>query len=81
MEGDVTCPVHDTDDEGGRGGSGVRVPGAVIVRTSLLYGDRDLTAIQRDVADAIVGRSSMRFFTDEQRCPIHADDVAGALIS
>ena len=56
------------------------VPGAVCVRTSLLYGDHDLARIQHDVADAIGGRSPMRFFTDELRCPIHATDVAAALV-
>lgn len=81
MEGDATCPVHDygrskvVAEEAAAG-----VPGAVIVRTSLLYGDGDIAPIQRDVADAIAGRSSMRFFTDEQRCPVHADDVAAAIL-
>jgi dTDP-4-dehydrorhamnose reductase len=55
-------------------------PAAVLVRTSLLYGDRHLAAIQRDVADAVAGRTSMRFFTDEVRCPVHADDVAAAVL-
>lgn len=50
------------------------------MRTSLLFGDRDLAAIQHDVADAIGGRSTMRFFDDELRCPVHADDVARAIV-
>jgi dTDP-4-dehydrorhamnose reductase len=55
-------------------------PTAVLVRTSLLYGDRHLAVIQRDVADAVAGRTSMRFFTDEVRCPVHAEDVAAAVV-
>jgi dTDP-4-dehydrorhamnose reductase len=81
VEGDATCPVHDYGRSKVIAEEAVAdVPGAVIVRTSLLYGDDDLAPIQRDVADAIVGRSSMRFFTDEQRCPVHADDVAAAIL-
>jgi dTDP-4-dehydrorhamnose reductase len=81
VEGDVTCPVHDYGRSKVVAEEAVAdVPGAVIVRTSLLYGDDDLAPIQRDVADAIAGRSSMRFFTDEHRCPVRADDVATAIL-
>jgi dTDP-4-dehydrorhamnose reductase len=80
-EGDATCPVHDYGRSKVAAEHAVSaVAAAVIVRTSLLYGDRDLAVTQRDVADAIAGRSSMRFFTDEFRCPIHAADVAAAII-
>jgi dTDP-4-dehydrorhamnose reductase len=54
-------------------------PTAVLVRTSLLYGTRRLARIQTDVQQAIEGRSGMRFYTDEYRCPAHAGDVAAAL--
>ena len=54
-------------------------PSAVMVRTSLLYGTRRPASIQTDVEDAITGRSTMRFFTDEYRCPAHAADVAAAI--
>jgi dTDP-4-dehydrorhamnose reductase len=54
-------------------------PGAVIVRTSLLYGTRHLASIQTDVELAITGQRPMRFFTDQFRCPAHASDVAAAL--
>jgi dTDP-4-dehydrorhamnose reductase len=54
-------------------------PGAVLVRTSLLYGTRRPAQIQMDVERAITGQKSMRFFTDEYRCPAHAIDVAAAL--
>jgi len=54
-------------------------PTSAIVRTSLLYGTSRLAQIQRDVDDAVRGRSSMRFFVDEWRCPAHAFDVASAI--
>lgn len=56
-------------------------PEATVVRTSLLYGTDlpspiqvELTALPRAAA------ASMTFFTDEYRCPAHADDVADALV-
>ena len=51
----------------------------VTVRTSLLYGTTRPAPIQTDVERAILGRSTMTFFTDEFRCPAHAADVAAAL--
>lgn len=51
-------------------------PGAVLVRTSLIYGTERLAPIQIDVADAATGRRPMAFFTDEIRCPVHALDLA-----
>ncbi len=56
-------------------------PSAVIVRTSLLYGTRRPASIQTDVEDVMTGRSTIRFFTDEYRCPAHASDVAAAISS
>ncbi len=55
-------------------------PTAVLVRTSLLYGTEHIAPGQREVADAVAGRRSMRFFTDEYRCPAHAADVAAAVV-
>jgi len=54
-------------------------PGAVLVRSSLLYGTRRVAAIQTDVERALTGEKPMRFFTDEYRCPAHAADVGAAL--
>jgi dTDP-4-dehydrorhamnose reductase len=51
-------------------------PGAVVVRTSLIYGTGRLAPIQHDVDVAVSGRSAMTFFTDEIRCPVHASDLA-----
>ena len=65
-------------------------PGASIVRTSLIYGtDRPSPAQQQLAAwlqaeAAGTGRDgaapAMTFFTDEYRCPVHADDLAQALV-
>lgn len=54
---------------------------SLIVRTSLLYGTDHQAPCQRDVAAVVAGRSSMSFFTDEIRCPAHADDVATAIVA
>lgn len=50
-------------------------PGALVVRTSLIYGGREPGPQERLAADP---RAS--FFTDEVRCPIQAGDLAEALI-
>ncbi len=54
-------------------------PGAALVRTSLIYGTDVMAPVQRDVELALGGRSSMTFFTDEFRCPVHATDLARAV--
>lgn len=55
-------------------------PKAAIVRTSLLYGTDRLSPFQIDLERSLrTGRSPMTFFTDEFRCPVHADDVAAAI--
>jgi dTDP-4-dehydrorhamnose reductase len=54
-------------------------PGALILRISLLYGTSQLATIQTDVDAVLSGRSPMRFFTDEYRCPAAAYDVAMAI--
>jgi dTDP-4-dehydrorhamnose reductase len=56
-------------------------PGAVAVRTSLLYGTEHLSPAQVDAQAVAQGRSDMTFFTDELRCPAHAADVAAAIVS
>jgi dTDP-4-dehydrorhamnose reductase len=57
-------------------------PAAAILRTSLLYasGAAGLAPCQRDVQRALAGGSSMKFFTDEVRCPAPAADVADACL-
>lgn len=56
-------------------------PGALAVRTSLLYGTEMQSPGQREVADVLAGRSRTRYFTDEVRCPAHAADVAAAIVA
>jgi dTDP-4-dehydrorhamnose reductase len=50
-------------------------PGALVVRTSLIYGGPEPGPQERLAADP--GAS---FFTDEVRCPIHVADLADALV-
>lgn len=55
-------------------------PNAVIIRTSLMYGTDHLSEFQQQMQRSLhTGRSPMTFFTDEFRCPAHADDVAAAI--
>jgi dTDP-4-dehydrorhamnose reductase len=55
-------------------------PSAAIVRTSLLYGTDRPSEFQVELTEGLRrGRSPMTFFSDEYRCPAHADDVAAAL--
>lgn len=56
------------------------VANAVVVRTSLLYGNDAPGPHERAVLDAADGRSDFTFFTDEIRCPTHAGDLASALL-
>ena len=56
------------------------MPSAAIIRTSLLYGTDTPSPFQIDLAAALRrGGSTMTFFTDEYRCPVHAADVAHAI--
>ncbi|MBI4933559.1 MAG: sugar nucleotide-binding protein [Actinobacteria bacterium] len=55
-------------------------PNAVMVRTSLLYGTDQLSPGQHAVTEALTGGQPTTYFTDEYRCPVHAADVADALI-
>jgi dTDP-4-dehydrorhamnose reductase len=50
-------------------------PGAVAVRTSLIYGGPEPGPQERLAADP-----SAAFFTDEVRCPVQIGDLAGALL-
>jgi dTDP-4-dehydrorhamnose reductase len=56
--------------------------GALIVRTSLLYGGPGTEPghHERVVLDAAAGRSELAFFADELRCPVQVGDLAGALL-
>jgi dTDP-4-dehydrorhamnose reductase len=58
-------------------------PGALIVRTSLIYGgmgeDR-ISPQERMVLEVADGARDMAFFTDEVRCPIEVGDLAAAVL-
>ena len=56
-------------------------PRAVLVRTSLIYAVDGPCPMIDDVSAALTGRSSIRFFTDEMRCPVHAGDLAEAVVT
>jgi dTDP-4-dehydrorhamnose reductase len=55
-------------------------PEALIVRTSLLYGGDAPSKHEQLALDAASGRADVAFFSDEQRCPIVAGDLAAALL-
>jgi dTDP-4-dehydrorhamnose reductase len=55
-------------------------PGALIVRTSLLYGGDRPSPHEVAAIDAADGARDMAFFTDEVRCPIAVGDLAQALL-
>jgi dTDP-4-dehydrorhamnose reductase len=52
-------------------------PGAVLVRTSLIYGGPGRPPAPPEQAAADPGAA---FHTDELRCPVQVDDLAGALV-
>ncbi len=56
-------------------------PGAVLVRTSLIYGGETLSGHERRILDVADGRADLAFFTDELRCPVRVTDLAGALLA
>lgn len=81
IETDLTSPITDYGRWKAAAEEGVlgACPDAVVVRTSLIYGTDQLAPVQLDVRAAATGRSTMSFFTDEVRCPVNADDLAGVV--
>lgn len=57
-------------------------PGALLVRTSLLYGGAGAAPSPHEVLalDAARGIRDVRFFTNELRAPVQVDDLAAALL-
>ena len=55
-------------------------PGALIVRTSLIYGGRTPSPHERMVAEALSGERDVTFFEDEYRSPVAVGDLAAALL-
>lgn len=56
------------------------LPGALVVRTSLLYAGAQPGQHERFIFDVLSGRAEAAFFTDELRCPIAVTDLAAALL-
>jgi dTDP-4-dehydrorhamnose reductase len=55
-------------------------PGALVVRTSLLYGGPTPGPHEVAALEAARGERDAVFFTDEVRCPTHVGDLAAALL-
>jgi dTDP-4-dehydrorhamnose reductase len=55
-------------------------PGALLVRTSLLYGGERPSIHELMAIEAADGERDMAFFTDEVRCPIAVGDLAAAIL-
>lgn len=53
-------------------------PDVVVARTSLILGDG--TSPHERLVHALVGGAAGALFDDEQRCPVHVDDLAAALV-
>lgn len=56
-------------------------PGAVLVRTSLIYGGDELSGHERRILEVADGSADFAFFTDELRCPVRVSDLARALLA
>lgn len=75
-EEDAPGPVNDygrSKAEAERRVAGAH-PGATIARTSLIYGGLE------PGPQELLAREGTRFFVDERRSPVHAADLAGALL-
>ena len=59
---------------------GAIAPEAAIVRTSLIISREPLDPQTRLVRDLATGKRSTPLFTDQYRCPIGANDLAGAIL-
>jgi dTDP-4-dehydrorhamnose reductase len=55
-------------------------PGALVVRTSLIYGGVEQSRHERIACEAARGRGGMVFFEDELRTPVVVGDLAAALL-
>jgi dTDP-4-dehydrorhamnose reductase len=75
-EGDRTAPVSDYGRSKAEAERRVEAlhPSATIVRTSLIYGGAEAGQQER------LAREGARFFVDEIRSPVHAADLADAVI-
>lgn len=58
----------------------VIAPQAAIVRTSLTISRQPLDLHTRFILDLAAGRSAGHLFSDQYRCPVGVDDLAGAIL-
>jgi dTDP-4-dehydrorhamnose reductase len=78
VEGDTPDPVTEYGRSKAAAEIAVRAthPGALIVRTSLIYGGKEPSKHERAAHDA-----AYPFYVDELRCPVQVDDLADALLA
>jgi dTDP-4-dehydrorhamnose reductase len=55
-------------------------PGALLLRTSLIYGERKPSDHERLALEAADGAEDVTFFTDELRNPVEVTDLANAIL-
>lgn len=55
-------------------------PGALLVRTSLIYGGQTPGVHEQLVLDVLEGKNDLAFFYDEMRCPVQVTDLADAVL-
>jgi dTDP-4-dehydrorhamnose reductase len=81
-EDDPPSPITDYGRAKAEAEGAVRAahPGALVVRTSLIYGGREPSRHERLACEAAEGRGGMTFFEDELRSPVLLGDLAAALI-
>ena len=82
-EADVPDPVHDYGRWKAEAEAEVAAacPDALIVRTSLIYGNADPSPYEDLVREVMSGHRDFTFFTDEVRSPVLVDDLARALVA
>ena len=81
-EDDEPRPVMEYGRQKLAGEQAVRdeLPGALVVRTSLIYGGGEPSRHEQVALDAAAGRTAMKFFSDELRNPVQVEDLAAALL-
>ncbi len=81
-EDDPPAPISDYGSAKARAEQLVAAahPGALIIRTSLIYGGETPSMHEQLVFNALDRQADIAFFTDEYRCPIQVGDLAEALL-
>jgi dTDP-4-dehydrorhamnose reductase len=81
-EDDPPSPITDYGRAKAEAEGAVRAahPGALVVRTSLIYGGPEPSRHERVACEAAAGHGDTTFFEDELRSPVLVEDLAGALL-